>query len=453
MPIEKRPNVIFVFADQMRRCAAGFGGETNISTPVMDRLARESLDFSHAISGTPVCCPARASLMTGRYAHHHGVLINDIHLDDTIPSFGRSFASAGYMTGYVGKWHLNANGRKVPVPPASQHGFQLWKALECTHDYHASDYFEGASTERKQWTGYDAFAQTDEAIGFVETNANKECPFLLFLSWGPPHDPYGTAPEVFRRRINAENIRLRPNVPPEKQAIARQELAGYYSHILALDHALGRLLDAVDRAGMAEDTIFVFWSDHGDMLHSHGERRKQRPWEESVHVPLLIRYPRRFGQVGHCVEAPINTPDLMPTLLGLCDLPIPAGVDGTDYSAYLDGKAEAPATAALLALYAPFGEYIRQEGGREYRGVRTTRYTYAESLAGPWLLYDDRADPYQMCNLVDDPAHAEIRRDLQRQMRSLLAKTGDDFEPAENYVRRFNYVVDETGTASNRDYV
>jgi arylsulfatase A-like enzyme len=323
--MEKRPNVVFVFPDQMRRCAAGFGGETNISTPVMDRLARESLDFLHAISGMPVCCPARASLMTGRYPHHHGVLINDIHLDDSIPSLGRTFAAAGYRTGYVGKWHLNANGRKAPVPPASQHGFQLWKALECTHDYNASDYYEGANPEMKRWPGYDAFAQTDEAIRFVEAQAGQPDPFLLMLSWGPPHDPYETAPEEFRRRIRAEDVRLRPNVPLEKHALARRELAGYYAHILALDHALGRLLDAVERSGAVEDTIFVFWSDHGDMLHSHGERRKQRPWEESVHVPLLIRYPRRFGRQGRRIEAPINTPDLLPTLLGLCGLPTPAG--------------------------------------------------------------------------------------------------------------------------------
>jgi arylsulfatase A-like enzyme len=450
--MESKPNVVFVFPDQMRRCAAGFGGELSITTPVMDRLARESLDFTHAISGMPVCCPARASLMTGRYAHHHGVIINDVHLDDAIPSLGRTFASAGYTTGYVGKWHLNANGRKAPVPPASQHGFQFWKALECTHDYNASDYYEGASTAMKRWPGYDAFAQTDEAIGFVEANARQERPFLLFLSWGPPHDPYETAPEEFRRRVRPEDIRLRPNVPLEKQDVARRELAGYHAHILALDHALGRLLDAVDRAGVAEDTIFVFWSDHGDMLHSHGERRKQRPWEESVHVPLLIRHPRRFGRTGRRIEAPINTPDLMPTLLGLCGLPIPSGVDGTDYTAYLEGRAEPPASAALLACYAPFGEFLREEGGREYRGVRTTRYTYAESLAGPWLLYDDHLDPYQMRNLVHDPAHQQTRRELQGLMRSLLAKTGDAFEPADAYIRRFKHTVDHTGTAPYPDF-
>jgi len=436
----------------MRRCAAGFGGETNIGTPVMDRLAQESLDFTNAISGMPVCCPARAALMTGRHAHHHGVLINDIHLDDTIPSLGRTFAAAGYTTGYIGKWHLNANGRKAPVPPASQHGFQFWKALECTHDYNASDYYEGASNEMKRWPGYDAFAQTEDAIGFVEANANKERPFLLFLSWGPPHDPYDTAPEEFRSRVSAREITLRPNVPPQKQEIARRELAGYYAHILALDHALGRLLAAVDRAGVAEDSIFVFWSDHGDMLHAHGERRKQRPWEESVHVPLLIRYPRRFGRVGRCIEGPINTPDLMPTLLGLCGLPIPPGVDGTDYTAYLEGRAPAPASGALLACYAPFGEFVREEGGREYRGVRTARYTYVETLEGPWLLYDDRSDPYQLKNLVDCPDHAEVREELQQSLRNLLAKAGDGFEPAENYIRRFGYSVDETGTASIQDF-
>jgi arylsulfatase A-like enzyme len=156
--------------------------------------------------------------------------------------------------------------------------------------------------------------------------------------------------------------------------------------------------------------------------------------------------------VGRRIDGPINTPDLMPTLLGLCGLPIPPGVDGTDYTAYLDGKAPAPAAGALLACYAPFGEFVREEGGREYRGVRTARYTYVETLEGPWLLYDDRSDPFQLKNLVDCPDHADVREDLQQSLRRLLAKAGDGFEPAENYIRRFGYSVDETGTASIQDF-
>lgn len=451
--MSKKPNVIFVFPDQMRRCATSFGGETNIRTPVMDRLAGESLDFIHAVSGMPVCCPARASLMTGRYPHHHGVLVNDVHLDDAIPSLGRTFAAAGYMTGYIGKWHLNGNGRKAPVPPASQHGFKFWKALECSHDYNASDYYEGADPTMKRWPGYDAFAQTDEAIRFVENQAKQESPFMLFLSWGPPHDPYDSAPEEFRARIDARDVRLRPNVPPDKQELARQELAGYYAHILALDHALGRLLDAVERSGAADDTIFVFWSDHGDMLHAHGERRKQRPWEESVHVPLLIRYPRMFGRKGRKVPEIINTPDLMPTLLGLCGLTVPAGVDGTNYAPFLMGSASPQTPGALLTCYLPFGEFIRQEGGREYRGVRTATHTYAESLEGPWLLFDDVADPFQMRNLANDPDHLKMQASLQNVMRHLMQKHGDEFGDAGHYVRKFGYPVDKNGTMPVRDFL
>ena len=451
--MSRRPNVVFVFPDQLRRCAVGMGGETNIATPCIDRLAAESLNFTNAISGMPVCCPARASLLTGRYPHNHGVLVNDVHLDDQMPSLGKAFNSAGYMTGYIGKWHLNARGRKAPVPAESRHGFKFWKALECSHDYNNSDYYEGDSLELKRWPGYDAFAQTEEAIRFIGDHANKENPFLLMLSWGPPHDPYDSAPEEFRRRVEAQALQLRPNVPPEKRALARQEVAGYYAHILALDHALGRLLATVDSAGIADDTIFVFWSDHGDMLHSHGERRKQRPWEESVHVPLLIRYPRAYGRQGRVVPELINTPDLMPTLLGLCGVTVPEGVDGTNYAPFLFGRGSAPAVGALLACYRPFGEFTREVGGREYRGIRTERFTYAESLAGPWLLYDNSPDPFQLNNLVDEPSCAQVRSELQDMMRQMMKRYGDTFEDGDYYHRKFKFPVDETGHVPVHDFL
>lgn len=449
----KKPNVVFVFADQLRRCATGFGGDENIRTPMLDQLASRSLNFTAAISGMPVCCPARASLMTGRYPHNHGVLLNDVHLDDSIPSLGRTFSAAGYRTGYIGKWHLNGRGRKAPVPPESQHGFQFWKALECTHDYNASDYYEGSDCKMKRWPGYDAFAQTEEAIGFMKAHAASTDPFCLVLSWGPPHDPYDSAPERFKAMVDASKIKLRANVPEERQALARKELAGYYAHVLALDDALGRLLAETERLGIADDTVFVFWSDHGDMLHSHGQRRKQRPWEESVHVPLLIHFPRLFGRSGKMVDTPINTPDLMPTLLGLCGIPQPAGVDGKDYTPYLRGETSPPADGALLSCYIPFGEFLRGEGGREYRGFRTARYTYAESLAGPWLLFDDRKDPYQLTNLVHDPTMTKIRDALREKMRTKMREVGDEFFPAGHYVEKWGYNVDATETVPVRDFI
>jgi arylsulfatase A-like enzyme len=454
------PNVIFVFADQFRRQATGFGGEVNIQTPHMDRLAGESFDFVNAISGTPVCCPARASLLTGQYPHEHGVIINDVPLDPEALTMGKLFGRAGYDTAYIGKWHVNAGGRSAPIPRERQHGFEYWKVLECTHDYNASNYYEGTSTELKTWEGYDAIAQTQDAIRYIRSH-DKQKPFLLTLSWGPPHDPYETAPERYMDRVDESSIVLRDNVPADKADEARRLLKGYYAHILALDDCLGSLMENLEETGLFEDTIVVFWSDHGDMLLSHGEPFKQRPWEESIRVPLLIRYPGKFGRIGRKPESFINTPDLLPTLLGLCGIPIPESISGSDYSAYISSTAggeigpegpstaiDPPADSVLLACHSPFGQYARQEGGREYRGIRTARYTYVRDLNGPWLLYDNDSDPFQMNNLAKEEAHAELIRQLDAELDRKLADHGDALVPGNQLLEKFGYAdqVDETGT-------
>lgn len=458
--MKTQPNLVFVFADQLRRQATGFGGEINIQTPHLDRLADQSIDFVNAISGTPVCCPARASLLTGQYPHHHGVIINDVPLDPDAQTMGKLFAAAGYDTAYIGKWHVNANGRGSPIPTERQHGFQYWKVLECTHDYNQSHYYEGASPELKTWKGYDALAQTNDAVDYIKAH-NPEKPFLLTLSWGPPHDPYDTAPERFQSLIDEEKIILRENVPAEKSADAKRILKGYYAHMLALDECIGKLVTALDNSGIADDTILVFWSDHGDMLLSHGEKMKQRPWDESIRVPFLVRYPNRFGASGLKADSFLNTPDILPTLLGLCDIEVPSSVDGCDYTAYMDVLAnsdavdpvEPVASSAVLSCPSPFGQYTREVGGREYRGLRTDRYTYVRSLEGPWLLYDNQADPYQLKNLVHDPEHAETLAELEMELVKKLKDTDDELVPGQELLEKFGYAdaVDATGTMPFKD--
>jgi arylsulfatase A-like enzyme len=451
----RRPNVVFVFADQLRRQATGFGGETNIQTPHLDRLASQSIDFVNAISGSPVCCPARASLLTGQYPHHHGVIINDVPLDPDAQTMGKLFAEAGYDTAYIGKWHVNANGRCSPIPVERQHGFEYWKVLECTHNYNNSLYYEGAGVELKKWDGYDAIAQTNDAIGYIKSH-KRERPFLLTLSWGPPHDPYDSAPERFRSRIDEEQIVLRDNVPEEKAAEARAILKGYYAHMLALDECIGFLMTSLDEAGVADDTILVFWSDHGDMLLSQGESMKQRPWDESIRVPFLVRYPERFGYSGKKAESFINTPDILPTLLGLCGIEVPSTVDGSDNSAYMHALAAADSvddvepleTSAILACQSPFGQFTREVGGREYRGLRTKQYTYVKSLDGPWLLYNNLDDPFQLRNLISDPGYAPVLERLDHELGIMLEETDDALVPGHELLEKFGYAenVDETGT-------
>jgi arylsulfatase A-like enzyme len=447
-----KPNLIFVFADQLRYQALGFAGDANVRTPHLDRLAGECLNFSGAISGAPVCCPARASLLTGQYPDQHGVFMNDVCLNNGATSLAQASAAAGYDTAYIGKWHLDGHGRSNYIPPERRQGFDFWEVLECTHDYNHSPYYAGNDPTKRYWDGYDAEAQTREAQRYMREHRSDK-PFLLVLSWGPPHNPYETAPEQYRRLYDPATLTLRPNIPPDFEAQARRDLAGYYAHISALDALTGDLLRTLDETGSADDTLFVFWSDHGDMLGSQGQWRKQRPWEESIRVPLLLRWPAQFGRGRREVDALINTPDLMPTLLDLCSVPIPSTAAGTNFAPYLRGQAPAPvgADGVLLACYQPFGEYTRMHGGREYRGVRTHRHTYARDLRGPWLLYDNFSDPFQQHNLIDTPAASAIQPELDRQLNLLLDRYHDEFLPGETYVQRWGYTLDQTGTVPYTD--
>ena len=448
---QKRPNIVYVFADQWRVQDTGYAGNPQVKTPHLDSLAAQSVSFTHAVAGIPVCCPARACLLTGQHALTHGVFVNDVHLADDAVSMAKLFKSDGYDTAYVGKWHVDGRGRSNYIPPESRQGFDYWKALECTHDYNNSRYFAGDADQPLTWEGYDAIEQTKEVQAYLRgrsqvAGGKGDTPFLLVLSWGPPHAPYETAPEAYRQMYDPHSIELRPNVPPEMAEEARDWIAGYYAHCTALDDCLGALLQTLEDEGLAENTIFVFTSDHGDMLGSQGEVKKQRPWEESIRVPFLLRWPRRFGLQGREVDALLDTPDILPTLLSLTDIPIPDTVEGRDFSATIEGGEDPSGGAALIYCPHPFGQFLRPDGGREYRGIRTRNHTYARDLNGPWLLYDNEADPYQLDNLVNRASVSSIQAELEAQLQRKLSDRGDEFLPGETYIERWNYPLDRTGT-------
>jgi len=437
-----RPNVLFILADEWRAQATGYNGDPNVKASVLDRLGWESVNFQNAVSGTPVCCPYRASLLTGQYPLTNGVYVNDVELKPTGTTLGEAFENAGYHTGFIGKWHLfgspdgNYGRRLAYIPPQKRFGFEYWKACECTHDYNHSLYYEGGSETPKYWPGYDAFAQTDDACNFIRQSAKTRDPYLLVLSLGPPHFPYATAPERYQDIYRGSAIQLRPNVPADRRKDADPILRGYYAHIAALNDCLGRLLETLNSTGTREDTVVVFTSDHGDMMLSQGLTTKLYPWDESVRVPFLIRYPRKFGRTGRRINSPLNSPDIMPTLLGTCDLKVPTGVEGTDYSAVCSGRKSAPPdVAASISLPVPITE-ARRYGFAEYRGLRTERHTYVRSIHGPWLLYDNQTDPYQMHNLCNGAGQRKLQMQLDRALDRGLRTRKDDFLPAEEYIKR-----------------
>ena len=227
---------------------------------------------------------------------------------------------------------------------------------------------------------------------------------------------------------------------------ASEWIAGYYAHCTALDDCLGALLRTIEDEGLADNTVFVFTSDHGDMLGSQGEVKKQRPWEESIRVPFLLRWPQRFGLEGREIDALLDTPDILPTLLGLCEIPVPESVEGKDFSATIEGGPDPSGGAALIYCPHPFGQFLRRDGGREYRGIRTRNHTYARDLNGPWLLYDNVADPFQLENLVNRPEVDTVQADLETQLQDILDDRGDQFLPGEKYIESWGYTLDETGT-------
>jgi len=440
------PNVLFILADQWRAQSIGYAGDANARTPNLDRLAGESVTFSHTVSCTPVCCPYRATLMTGRYPTDTGVFLNDVHLAPDRNSLGERFQAAGYDTGYIGKWHLDGQGcRLAYTPPERRQGFSRWAAMECTHDYNNSAYYAGNDgSTRLIWPGYDAIAQTREMQRWL-SERDPATPFCYFLSWGPPHEPYDKAPTEFAAQFSASAIALRPNVPSSFADEARASLAGYYAHMAALDTCVADLLRTLDQLGLADNTIVVFTSDHGDMHRSQGNLWKQQPWDESILVPFLLRYPAGLGRIPRTIPMRLSTPDILPTLLGLAGLALPPSIPGRDLSPILRQERAPEDDAALIMCVSPFANWDRSVGGREFRGLRTGHYTYVRDLAGPWLLYDNSADPYQLDNVVNQPAYVALQAELERQLSAKLAAVGDQFQPGDWYINRWGYQVDASG--------
>lgn len=452
----RAPNIVYIFSDQWRATDHGYMGNGEVRTPQIDLLADQSVNFANAVSGIPVCCPHRASLLTGQYPLTHGLFLNDLRLNDQATSFAQALTKGGYDTGYIGKWHIDGTGRSAYIPPERRQGFDYWKVLECTHNYNKSQYYDQAGKESLEWKGYDAYAQTKDAVSYIKAHAPKEGdektkPFGLFLSWGPPHAPYRTAPTKWLDRYDTRKLTLRQNVPPQLGKQAQATYAGYYAHCSALDECVGWLMDALKESGQLENTIVVYTSDHGDMLHSRGQLKKQRPWDESIRVPFLVRCPESMKVKARKLEAPINTPDIMPTLLSLAGLKIPASVEGDDFSEVIRGTRELADNHALITCPSPFGQWTRKQGGREYRGVRTKRYTYTRSLEGPWELFDNQEDPFQQRNLVAEAAQRGLRDELEDKLRARLTATGDDFAPGPELLKRCGYRVDKSESVGYRD--
>ncbi|MBP0902952.1 sulfatase [Mariniflexile gromovii] len=441
----RKPNIVYVFADQWRAESMGYTGNPDVKTPNLDKLASEGVYFTNAVSTSPVCTPYRAMLLTGQYALKNGMFMNDIRLNPDSNSFAKLFKAEGYNTAYIGKWHLDGNERSAYIPKERRQGFDYWKVLNCSHSYNNSNYW-GNDDKLQQWDGYDAEAQTKDAIAFIEEQAKNKTPFSLMLAWGPPHAPYQTAPKEFQDLYKNTDIQLRPNVPRELSEKTKNILKGYYAHCSALDSYIKQLQDALKRSNIEDNTIFVFTSDHGDMINSHGEEKKQKIYEESAKVPFIIKYPALLRKKGKKSDFLLNTLDILPTLLGMSGINIPNNLDGENITDVILEKREDYRKASLVACVQPFGQWKRKIGGKEFRGLITKTHTYAKDLNGEWLLFDNVADPYQLNNLIGNSAYITISKNLEKLLKEELNRLDDDFLPGQTYIKKWGHAVDSTGT-------
>jgi arylsulfatase A-like enzyme len=471
----RRPNLVYVFADQLRYRSCGYAGDEYARTPNMDRLAGEGCNFHQTVSSTPVCAPYRASLMTGKYQSSTGMVINELRLSPEHECFGHVLEKAGYKTAYIGKWHLWANQlghhgliKNGFVPPGKYRlGFdEVWAAYNFNHVYYHSPYFLNDATPhiRKK---YEPDAQTDSAISYVKERARDKQPFALFLSWGPPHYPWGwdNVPPDYKELFREVKVPRSPSysnasdpyadqwaqLPKNYDAVVDDWQRAYYGQTANLDWNLGRLMKALDEAGLREDTIVVFTSDHGEMFGAHGRQAKYIFYEEAARVPMLMRWPGKIP-AKHVSDTLLGTPDIMPTILSMMQLPIPKAVEGVDLSAQAMGRSgDGPVVAHLQGM----GTTAAWADGAEWRAVRDREYTYAiYHRDRKELLFEHRTDPYQMTDLAGDRSHTATLRYYRETSEAWRKEQNDTFEACSYYERWTtdrNITMTAKGVSQNLD--
>jgi arylsulfatase A-like enzyme len=432
----RRPNILWIFGDQHRAHATGYAGDPNVCTPNLDRLAAEGVNCRAAVSGFPLCCPARGALLTGLYPHRC-VPGHQFALPPEQRTIGHVMAGAGYHTGYFGKWHLGgfqeSQGRAAffITDPKLRGGFHEWIGYENNNAQYDCWVHggEGPAAKHYRLPGYETDALTDLMIDFLRRRSSqRDQPFFGVLSVQPPHDPY-VAPESWMQRHTGGRLALRTNVPAVPRLVerARRELAGYYAAIENLDWNVGRVRAALAELGLAEDTLILFFSDHGDLHGSHGQFMKTAPWEEAIRVPLIIGGGSNYDRATRIHDAPVNMADIAPTTLGLCGVPVPAWMQGEDFSGVrTKGRAVPAAESAFLQCVVPTGHLDSVD--RPWRGVVTRDgWKYVALEQQPWLLFNLNEDPFEQANHAFNSRYAAERKRLQSLLAGWIDKTGDAF--------------------------
>jgi len=464
----KQPNILILFVDQQRADICGcYGGWPNV-TPNLDRLAAGGTVFTRAYCPFPQCSPARASFMTGLEPIKTGIGLQSDYrmfgdrtveqLDPELPALGPLFRDAGYRTGYVGKWHLDANeGTNDLKDRGFDDRYQQYPGVRDIRPTAGPaglyrNGVAGVGQSQPAWEG----KQAKYAAEFIRSNANRSEPFLLVYSDPRPHPGYYVTQEDLDE-FAPDDIELWPNIRddlknrPMVHHRLRENIMGdwtptddewrtilrhYAALIGAVDRDMGTVLNALDESGAADDTIVVYISDHGDYCGAHGNLSKGvAPYEELLRVPMVVRWPGNTG-AGTNSDALVSHMDILPTLAEAAGIVIPGDVDGASLAPLLtDGAPQQTDGVGTWRDHVVVIHHGNNYGLCTMRAVITECHKYVYWPYDSAELYDLQNDPWEMNNLIDDPGLQDVVGTLHGLLVAHLQKTGDRFRVASTPTR------------------
>ena len=426
-----RPNIVFILTDDQRWDCLSAAGHPFLKTPNIDRIANEGAYFNNSFVSIPLCSPSRACFLTGKYSHTNGVIANTAAMapiSHKLDTFYMHLHDAGYETAMIGKLHMGNDDSPRP-------GFDYWAVFKGQGRYIDCPLnINGTSTPIK---GYITEVLTDKTVDFIKKDhAGK--PFALWLGHKAVHGPF-VPDEKYEKAFANEELPVRPNVQDDnagKPALRRKVATMPADHpaygvpeklvrnqlrcLLSVDDSVGRILRALEEAGQLDNTLVVFASDNGYFWNEHHLGDKRAAYEESIRVPLVMRYPKLI-KPGTKIDQMVLNIDLAPTVLELANAKPIDNAHGQSMVSLLKGDSASWRQSALF-------EYFLEKpypNIETWQGVRTAdwKYIHYTDLQDMDELYDLKNDPYEMKNVIADPDHAKELETLKSELAKLLAKT------------------------------
>ena len=466
----KRPNIIFIMSDDHASHAISCYGSKINKTPNFDRIAKEGMRFTNSFCTNSICAPCRAVILTGKYSHINGVKDNALTFDGSQQTFPKLLQQAGYETAMIGKWHLKTD----PT------GFDYWNILPGQGLYYNPAMIEMG--QRKNYVGYVTDIITDQALNWIK-NRTGDKPFCLMYHHKAPHREWEPGPKYLTlyddvtmpepenlfddysnrgRAAKEQDMSIEKTMTdrdlklvtpknftpeqkklwdaaygPKNEAFRKANLQGkdlvrwkyqryikdYLRCIASVDENVGRVLDYLDESGLAKDTVVIYTSDQGFYLGDHGWFDKRFMYEESLRMPLLVRYPGEI-KAGSVNDDIVLNLDFASTFLDFAGAPIPADLQGVSLRKVLQGKTPRD---WRTSMYYHYYEYPAVHSVKRHYGVRTKRYKLIHFYhdIDEWELYDLQKDPKEMKNVLNDPAYTGIVKELKAELEQLREKYKD----------------------------